>query len=294
MTRFFSTKTSIFVFAFPALFIFTLFVVYPLIPEVVISFQNHNGFTGSGFVGWANYEEVLSSSSFWKANLNTFIIVFLSTFVALPLSLFLAFLLDHQTKGMRRYFKAAGMFPAILSVTVIAQMWLAIYEPQWGLLNSALKTAGLKGLAMQWLTDKNTVIYSIAAAFLWQYIGLNTLLFYTGLKSIPKVYYEAALIDGAGPVRSAARITLPLLQDVVKFVLVISILGSMGMFAHVEMMTGGGPGHLSRTIVYQLYYTAFMSSEFGVGSAVAVIFVLQCLIITLLINRFVARERIEF
>lgn len=293
MTRFFSTKTSIFVFAFPALFIFTLFVVYPLIPEVVISFQNHNGFTGSGFVGWANYEEVLSSSSFWKANLNTFIIVFLSTFVALPLSLLLAFLLDHQTKGMRRYFKAAGMFPAILSVTVIAQMWLAIYEPQWGLLNSALKAAGLGELAMQWLTDKNTVIYSIAAAFLWQYIGLNTLLFYTGLKSIPKVYYEAALIDGAGPVRSAVRITLPLLQDVVKFVLVISILGSMGMFAHVEMMTGGGPGHISRTIVYQLYYTAFMSSEFGVGSAVAVIFVLQCLILTLLLNRFVARERIE-
>ncbi|WP_214627659.1 carbohydrate ABC transporter permease [Paenibacillus agaridevorans] len=294
MTRFFSTKTSIFIFAFPALFVFTVFVVYPLFPELVISFQDHNGFSSQGFVGLDNYKEIFSSDSFWKAMGNTFIIVLLSTAAGLPLSLLLAFLMDFQTNGTRRYFKAAGMLPAILSVTVIAQMWMAIYEPQWGLLNSALRSIGLEHLAKEWLTDRGLVIFSIAVAFLWQYIGLNTLLFYTGLKSIPKTYFEAALIDGAGPVKSAVQITLPLLQEVIKFVLVISILGSMGMFAHVEVMTGGGPGYDSRTIVYELYYKAFMSSEFGVGSAVAVIYVLQCLLITLMLNRFVARQKIEF
>jgi multiple sugar transport system permease protein/raffinose/stachyose/melibiose transport system permease protein len=294
MVRFFSTKTSIAVFALPALIAFTVFVIYPLIPEVVISFQKHNGFRSDGFVGLANYQEVLSSKSFGKSGVNTLIVVLMSTVLALPLSLALAFLLNSQGQGTRRLFKAFGMFPAILSVTVIAQMWLAIYEPQWGLLNSAFKALGLADWGRAWLTDRDTVIYSIAVAFLWQYVGLNTLLFYTGLKSIPQTYYEAALIDGAGPVKSAVRITIPLMQDVIKFVMVISILGSMGMFAHVEVMTRGGPGYWSRTIVYELYYRAFMSSDFGAGSAVAVLFVIGCLIVTLLINRFVARERLEF
>lgn len=294
MVRFFSTKTSIFVFAAPALLAFTAFVIYPLIPEVIISFQKHNGFRSEGFVGWANYADLFGSRAFWKANLNTLVIVLMSTVAALPLSLLLAFLLNSQGQGTRRFFKASGMFPAILSVTVIAQMWLAIYEPQWGLLNSLFHSVGLEELAREWLTDRGTVTYSIAIAFLWQYLGLNTLLFYTGLKSIPAIYYEAALIDGAGPVKSAMKITIPLMQDVIKFVLIVSILGSMGMFAHVEVMTRGGPGYLSRTIVYEMYYRAFMSSEFGVGSAVAVVFVVECLIVTLLLNRFLARERLEF
>jgi ABC-type sugar transport system permease subunit len=294
MNRYFSTKTAIFVFSFPALLLFTAFVVYPLIPELLISFQKHDGFNSSGYVGLSNYIDIFSTRAFWKANMNTFVIVFMSTVITLPVSLMLALVMDLQSESIRRFFKATSVFPAILSVTVIAQMWLAIYEPQWGLLNSILNSMGLEGIAKEWLTDKNTVIICIAIAFLWQYIGLNTLLFYTGIKSVPKTYYEAALIDGAGSIRCAFKITIPLLQDVIKYLLVISILGSMSMFAHVEVMTKGGPGYISRTIVYQLYYTAFMSSEFGKGSALAIIFVIECLIITLLINRFVARERIEF
>jgi ABC-type sugar transport system permease subunit len=294
MNRYFSTKTAIFIFAFPALFLFTAFVIYPLLPELLISFQKHDGFSSSGYVGLSNYMDILGTTAFRKSNMNTFIIVFMSTIIVLPVSLILALIMDSQSERTRRFFKATSVFPAILSVTVIAQMWLAIYEPQWGLLNSILNSMGLEGIAKEWLTDKNTVIICIAIAFLWQYIGLNTLLFYTGIKSVPKTYYEAALIDGAGSIRCAFKITIPLLQDVIKYLLVISILGSMSMFAHVEVMTKGGPGYISRTIVYQLYYTAFMSSEFGKGSALAIIFVIECLIITLLINRFVARERIEF
>lgn len=294
MNKHFITKTSIFIFAFPALFIFTVFVIYPLLPELLISLQNHDGFTSMGYVGIKNYTDVLESGMFWKSNKNTMIIVLMSTFITLPISFILALLLDSQAEGIRRFFKGAAIFPAVLSVTVIAQMWVAIYEPQWGLLNNLLRTMGLNNLVREWLTDGNTIVGSIGVAFLWQYIGLNMLLFYTGLKSIPKTYYEAALIDGAGPVKCTFGITIPLLQDVIKYLLVISILGSMSMFAHVEVMTKGGPGGIARTIVYQLYYTAFITSEFGKGCALAVIFVIQCIVITLLINRFVARERIEY
>ena len=195
---------------------------------------------------------------------------------------------------MRRFFKASSVFPAVLSVTVIAQMWIAIYEPQWGLINSILNAVGMDNLALAWLSDERTVVICITIAFLWQYIGLNALLFYTGIKAIPTTYYEAAVIDGAGFIKTSLKITIPLLQDVTKYVLIISVLGSMSQFAHVRIMTAGGPGDSSRTVIYQLFYKAFSASDFGQGCAIAIIFIVQCLILTFIINRFVAREKIEF
>lgn len=294
MNKYFNSNVSIFVFTFPALFLFSMFVVYPIFPELMISMQNHDGFKSEGFVGISNYIDVLKSSEFWLSNKNTFIIVLISAFIGLPFSLLLALLMDMQTEGIRRFFKATSVFPAVLSVTVIAQMWVAVYEPQWGLLNGMLNFLGLEKYTMEWLSDKKTVVICIAIAFLWQYIGLNALLLYTGIKSIPKSYYEAAVIDGAGFIKSCTKITIPLLQEVIKYVLVISTLGSMAQFAHVRIMTAGGPGNISRTVIYQMYYVAFSTSEFGKGSAIATIYILECLLITFFINRFVAREKLEF
>ncbi|PHV70815.1 ABC transporter permease [Sporanaerobium hydrogeniformans] len=294
MEKHYRNKLSIFIFAFPGLLLFTIFTVYPILPQILISFQKHDGFNSSGWVGFDNYIKVLRSASFWRANGNTLIIVLISLLVALPLSLLLALAIDVQTPKTRNFFKFSSVFPAVLSVTVISQMWVAMYEPQWGLINSFLRSIGLEGWAHQWLTDKSTVVICITIAFLWQYIGLNALLFYTGIKSIPKQYYEAAMIDGANFFKASFFITIPLLTDVIKYVLILSVLGSMSLFAHVRVMTSGGPGDSSRTVIYQMYYTAFSTSEFGVGSAIAVLFIIECLFVTVLINKFTAKERIEF
>lgn len=294
MKKFFGDKLAIFLFAFPALILFTVFVVYPLFPEVIISLQNHNGFRSLGFVGLANYVELLKSDTFWRENGNTFYFVALNVFVGLPISLLLAFFVDLQTPKIRRIFKFTAVLPAMISITVIAQMWLAIYEPNWGLLNSTLKAIGLGGFEREWLTDKHTVMPSIAVVFIWQFIGINSLLFYAGIKSIPKNYYEAALIDGAGFFRVSWNITIPLLQDVIKFVLIVSTLGSMAMYAHIAILSGGGPGITSRTIVYEMNYLAFTTSEFGKGTSVAILFIIECLIVSFLINKFFARKKIQF
>lgn len=294
MNNCYKSKLAVFLFAFPGLLLFTLFVVYPILPEVLISFQQHDGFKSYGWVGLYNYIKVFQSSSFWKSNINTLIIVALSLVVALPISLFLALVIDKQTSRVRNFFKFSSVFPAVLSVTVIAQMWVAMYEPQWGLINSLLKTIGLEQWTRQWLTDKNTAILCIGITFLWQYIGLNMLLFFAGIKSIPVHYYEAAQIDGANFFKASIHITIPLLKDITKYVLIVSTLGSMGMFAHVRVMTAGGPGDTTRTVMYQMYYTAFTTSEFGVGSAIAVLFIIECLIVTFLINKFTNNERIEY
>ncbi|MBD3919481.1 sugar ABC transporter permease [Paenibacillus sp. PR3] len=294
MNKYYSTKLSLFVFAVPALLLFTVFCVYPLLPELWMSLHNNNGFQNLGFVGLDNYKDALFSSSFWTAHKNTYLIVGISVLIGLPLSLMLALFMDVQTPRLRRFFKTSAMFPAILSVTVVSEMWVAFYEPNWGLFNSMLQSVGLSSWTHSWLTERATVMPSIGLAFLWQYIGLNGMLFYAGIKSIPRNYYEAALIDGANFVQVSLRITIPLLQDIVKYVLILSTLGSMAFYAQVRVMTSGGPGDLSRTVVYQMYYTAFDTSEFGKGTAIAVIFILECLLISFLIQRFVAREKIEF
>jgi len=294
MNKNLGNKLAISVFAFPALILFTAFVIYPIFPEIAISFQKNDGFRNMGYVGIANYLSVLKDATFWKSNLNTFIIVLISTIIGLPISLALALIMDRLGDSTRRFFKASSVLPAVLSVTVIAQMWIAIYEPSWGLINSILYGLKLDPLALAWLSDERTVVFAIAIAFLWQYIGLNTLLFYTGIKAIPSTYYEAAVIDGAGFIKTSIKITIPLLQDVTKYLLVLSVLGCMAQFAHVRIMTAGGPGDASRTVIYQLFYKAFSASDFGQGCAIAIIFVFECLVLTFIINRFVAREKIEF
>lgn len=294
MNKNYNSKLAIFIFAFPTLILFTAFVVYPIFPELVISFQNNDGFKNMGYVGFDNYLSVLTSATFWKSNTNTLIIVAISTCVGLPISLLLALLMDRQTEGIRRFFKLSSVFPAVLSVTVIGQMWIAIYDPQWGVIDSVLRSIGLNNLALEWLSDKRTVVIAVAIAFLWQYIGLNALLFYTGIKSIPKTYYEAATIDGASFLKTSMKITIPLLQDVTKYLLVLSVLGCMSQFAHVRIMTAGGPGDASRTVIYELYYRAFSASDYGQGCAIAIIFIIECLLFTCIINKFVAREKVEF
>ncbi|WP_372631097.1 carbohydrate ABC transporter permease [Cohnella sp.] len=281
-------------FAAPALLLFTVFCVYPLLPQIWMSLHEHDGFRNLGFVGLDNYKDAFANSSFWTAHRNTYLIVGISVVLGLPLSMILALIMDTQTPNLRRFFKSAAMFPAILSVTVVAQIWVAFYEPNWGLFNGILKSVGLESWTRSWLTDQRTVMPSLGLTFLWQYIGLNAMLFYTGIKTIPKQYYEAALIDGANFAQVSTRITIPLLQYVIHYVVILSVLGSMAFYSHVRVMTSGGPGDLSRTVVYQMYYTAFETSQFGKGTAIAVLFVLECLLISIFIQRFVAREKLEY
>ncbi len=288
--REFQNKVAICVFALPALILFTLFVIYPMLPQIVMSFQKHDGLSSQGFVQFDNYLKVLKSQSFWVSFKNTWIVVFFSACVSIPISLIFALLMNSSNGFCKWLFKFASVFPAVLSVTVIAQMWVAIYDPEWGLLNSILESLGLESLQHSWLTDKSTVITCISFAYLWQYIGINALILYTGIRSIPEQYFEAATLDGAGFWRASFRITVPLLSDVIKYVLVVSTMGSLAQFAHVRIMTAGGPGFTSRTMIYEMYYQAFTRSDYGVGSAIAVLFIIQCLVVTFVINKIIRRN----
>jgi ABC-type sugar transport system permease subunit len=287
-------RVAILLFVLPATVIFSVFIVLPLVPSFVISLYEHDGFSFVRFVGLGNYRAILHSATFWQANLRSAVVVVIQQVLGLGISFSLAVLLSSHTRGMQRYFKTASFIPAVLSVTVVGALWVAIYQPDWGLLNGALKAVGLGRLARPWLHEYRSALVSVIVTFVWQYIGFNMVMFYAGMMSIPEKYYESARIEGAGLLRTTFGITIPLLGDVIRFVLVLSVLGSLRLFDHVQIMTRGGPGDASQTPIYYLYYVAFLKSSFGEGSAVAILFAIEGVAVSLLIQRLIARERLEF
>lgn len=294
MKSFYSKKAKL-VFLLPGFILFTLFVIYSIIPCFIMSLQNHNGAASMGWVGLQNYVTTLKSPAFWQAHKNTYLLLGMELLIGIPLSLLLALMLERAGKFAKAVYRFAALFPIVLSVTVVGKFFvLGIFDTRVGLLNSFLNAVGLEELTKSWLTNPDTVMICIAVAYIWQFLGMNSLLFYTGIRTIPGEFYEAALIDGAGFIKASLHITIPLLQDVFKYVLIGATIGTLGMYSQVEIMTKGGPGRASRTVIYEMYYQAFETSRFGYGCAIALLFLLECVFWAFIINKYVAREPIEY
>lgn len=294
MKSFYSNRAK-FVFLLPGTILFTLFVIYAIGPCFVMSLQNHNGAASMGWVGFDNYITTLKSPAFWDAHKNTYLLLGLELVIGIPLSLLLAMMLDRAGRVAKTVYRFAALFPIALSVTVVGKFFvLGIFDTNVGLLNSVLNAIGLENLTRSWLTNPKTVMVCIAVAYIWQYVGMNSLLFYTGIRTIPGEFYEAALIDGAGFLKASYYITLPLLQDVFKYVLIGASIGTLGMYSQVAVMSKGGPGRASRTVIYEMFYQAFETSRFGYGCAIAMLFLLECIFWAFIINKYVAREPIEY
>lgn len=292
MKKLLSNKLSIFIFSFPALLIYTLFIIYPLMPELRISLYKHNGFVLKDYVGLANYVDIFNDDFFWSSLVNSFKVIGITVLVGLPISLVLALILDGISGKSKKFIKVTAILPAMISVSVIAQVFLALLNPRWGIISTVAMTMGFGKVDL--LGNMNLVMPTIALVFNWQYIGFNMILFYAGIKSIPKYYYQAALLDGASAVQSAILITIPLLKEIIKYVLIVAIMGGFSFYGHAVIMTNGGPGKASKTLLYYLNDTAFKYAEFGKGSAIAILFVILCVIVTVIINRVISSERVEY
>lgn len=294
MNKVLGNKLVITLLVLPALLLFTIFIVFPLIPTVIASLQKTDGIVVSGFVGLDNFKKMFKDPVMWASDLNSFKVVAANVLVGMPLSLLLALFINEQGKKVRNFVKVGSFIPAVLSITVICQMWRMILQPRWGILDSLLKMVGLNSLITNWLTNPNTALNAVIVTFLWQYIGYNMVLFYAGIKSIPEKYYEACLLEGANFFHRNWYITLPLLQETIKFVTILSVLGSVSMFGQVSIMTNGGPGDISRTIVFHMFNKAFVYQDFGGGNAIAIFIALQGLLLIIFMNRILAKKRIEY
>jgi multiple sugar transport system permease protein/raffinose/stachyose/melibiose transport system permease protein len=250
-----------------------------------MSFQKTDGLTPATFIGFKNYIQLFTDSAFKKANWASIGLCVLAVIFNAMLGIAVAILLCTLGKRIQKILRTAFLIPLVLSISVISQLWLTVYHADWGLLNEFLKKIGLGFLQNQWLINEKTAMICIAIVGMWWMFGMDLLLAYSGVKSIPESYYEAAEIDGADFLHTTRYITLPLLKDVAKVCFTISAIGGLYTFPQVYIMTGGGPGDLTQTVMMYMYRQAFSNQRYGLAAAVAVIAIFETCIILALIGR---------
>ena len=283
--RRFQDNLVIFLFLLPAIVLFLLFVIYPIFQSIYYSFFNWKGFGPAvDFVGLDNFRNILKDKVFMIALRNGFLIIALSLFAQLPLSLALAILVGRDLPG-RVIFRTIFFLPYVLSEVIAALMWLFILnpDPERGFINAVIVFFG--GESQAWLGNTDLVLLAIFAALTWKYFGYHMLLFMTGLQNIPADIEEAGRIDGANSFQNFIYITLPLLGSTIRTSVYLSVLGSIQQFILVWIMTRGGPVNASETMATYMYRFGFVRFQLGYGSAVAIYMFLLCLIFSLIYQR---------
>jgi raffinose/stachyose/melibiose transport system permease protein len=256
------------------------FVYYPIIDNFIVSTTDEDIFTGEVTdIGLANYQRLLDDPVVWIALWNNF----LYAVISVVFQVFGAFLLAAIIEGldserMRRFWRAVYFVPSAISITVTGLLFYFIYQPDIGLLDALLHGMGLDALMRPWLGDEQTAIYSIIAMSQWQGFGYSTLLFAIAIQKIPRELYDAAIIDGAGPMRRLWNVTFPLTREMTGLMIIITVTGAFQVFNEVMVMTAGGPNNSSQVLGTWLYQQGFMENNFGYGAAIAaVIFVVTML-----------------
>ena len=291
MKKYLGNKLAIFLFVLPAIAVFTIFIFLPIANAFRYSFCDWNGIKKATFIGIENYTRLFGDKTFKTANRNQLIFaIFITIYQMFFATVFAITVSDKKIRG-RKFFRVAYFIPVVLSVTVVCQLWLSVFNADNGLFNMLLSKLG-SSYKQSWLGDRYKSIYVIAFVNAWQWMGYQFALIVAGIKSIPSDYYEAATIDGATNVKAHLKITIPLLAETYKFCLIISLTGGIKAFTEMFIMTKGGPGTATYTLTYMMYTSAFKSKEYGYGLAAAVVMVLECLVVMMLIN-FIFRDKDE-
>lgn len=294
MERALSDKKLIALFLVPGLTVFLVFYFVPILMTAYYSFQKWDGINPMAFVGLDNYTKMFTADkSFWKAVWNSVAFLLTGVFVQLPLSFGLALLVSRKMKG-RKWFRNIYFFPVVMSTTMVSLLWVKIYDPNIGMLNTLLEAVHLGSWAQAWLGDTKTALLSVLIVTTWHYVGYNMLILFAGIQGISEQYYEAAKLDGAVGWKAVRYITLPLLSDVLRICVVLNVIYALKTFESVYVMTNGGPLHSTTMIALKMFQEAFLKQNFGYGSALAVFMVLECLIIAWVLNKVLTREKIEY
>ncbi|WP_337101168.1 carbohydrate ABC transporter permease [Paenibacillus sp. YIM B09110] len=285
MDRVLSNKKAILLFTLPAFLLYAVIVLLPVFISFYYSLLKWDGIGAGAFIGFDNYLTMFRNDHIFTQSLwNSIILAVLSVFVQLPISLALALVLASSVKGSR-FYRSVYFIPVVMSTVVIGQLWLKIYHPSFGLLNQLLGDIGLASWQREWLGSETTALVASFVPIVWQYIGYHMLLLYASAKSIPDDLYEAARIDGATGVKSAFFITIPLIKPMLKLSTIFAVIGSLKMFDFIYVLTNGGPLHATEVPSTWMFSNIFKQYQYGYGSAVAILIILECLLFTVLIQK---------
>ncbi|MGO4137179.1 carbohydrate ABC transporter permease [Rhizobium brockwellii] len=259
----------------PALAIYAVFALYPMLNVVILSFQKWNGLDPQRqFVGIANYSAIFTKDPvFWVAFRNTVIWTLMSLIFPPMIGLLLALSLNQKIFG-RNGLRAIFYLPVIIAPIAVATMWKWMYDPFFGLFSQLLTSWGMQGWINDWLGNRDIALYSVFVAYLWQTVGFSMVLFLAGLQSVSQTLVEAARIDGADRWKVFKHVTLPALRPTITIVLVLSVISSLKAFDIVYGLTGGGPAQSTQMLALWAFTQAMQIFDFGRGAAISVVLLL--------------------
>lgn len=281
-------------FILPAFVVYSVFWIIPLFANIPLSLTNWSGLgaiTAENVSGLHNFSLMLHDQIFWTAIQHNVVFTIATLILKLVLALAIAILLDRYTK-FKSFFRTVFFFPAIMPFIVVAFLWLWIYDPVFGLLNSFLKLVHLSILSHIWLGDPTTALPAIIAVEVWKSVPFFMLIFLAGLQGIPKEFEEAAQIDGANFWGVIRHITIPQLKPVTTVVGALILFDGFRLFDSVYVMTGGGPGyHSTEVLSTYIYKLAFSDFRLGYGSAVSIVLMIIVMILSIIYLKFLSPER---
>ncbi|GAA3706130.1 sugar ABC transporter permease [Streptomyces tremellae] len=289
--------------------LYAIFVIWPFIQSIYYSFTDWTGLSPQFSVtGLDNYRRMIHDSTFWASFRHSVVYVLVLPVVVLAIALFLSFMLN--VGGRRRkgaavsgvrgapFYKIVYFFPQVLSIAIVALLFQFLYNPDSGALNAFLSAVGLDGVQPEWLGDPGLALWCVMAVLMWSQIGFFVVLFSAGMSSIPKDFYEAALLDGAGRATTFFRITLPLLWDTVQSGWVYMGVLSLGAeaFAVTQIMTvgPGGPADSTNVLSLYVYQKAFRDGQAGYATSIGVALLIVTLVFAGGVLRLGRRERLEY
>lgn len=280
----------------PYYLLFAVFSAIPIIFTAWISLTSWSGLGKARFIGLQNYAWLLGDKLFWKSLGNTLILWVMSTVPCLTIATLVALALNSTTRFSNTY-RVAYLLPNVTSLVAMGILFSSIFSSNFGLANALLNVVGVENI--RWLQSEWGIKIAIATLTTWSFVGYNALIIFAGLQSIPRQIYEAAALDGAGPVKQFFSITLPLLRPIVLFVTIMSTVGSLQSFTESQVLTSsqvgsaaasGGVGNSGLTMVMYFYAVAFKDNRYGYGAAIAWGVVVVVLVFAI-INWFAARGR---
>ena len=266
-------KTTPYLYMLPGCAMVLVFVYIPVIANCVYSFFRLSSYSaGMKFVGLDNYIRFFHNESLGIMLRNNLLYCVISLLVQVGFGTVIALLLESKlaSSRFRNAFRNIYYIPALISLTAVGLMFTFIYEPNLGLLNSAFKALGLTSMTQSWLGDSKIAIYCIIAMSQWQYTGYITLLMVVAFQNVSPDYIEAASIDGAGPVRRAISVVLPLAKEQLLVCSIITVIGAFKLFTEVYSTTAGGPGNSTQVLGLFLYQNAFLHDDLGMAAVTGV------------------------
>lgn len=264
-----------------------LFVTFPVVFSMFLTFHKWNIISPMEYVGFDNFIRLFLDRMFWKAISNTLVFLAIHIPLQIIISLALAYFLN-QRLFFKGFFRAAFFLPVIISGVVVTMMWQQLYSFDTGLINGMLTNLGLDRVA--WLTNPKIAMTSIAIMATWKNVGLYVILFLVGLQSVPQQYYEAADVDGASSWQKFRHITIPAINPTIFMVTILSTIGGFGLFIEPYIMTGGGPLNSTLSAMLYIYKQAFEYYHMGYSATLGMFFALVIMLVVVIQKYTIEKE----